>query len=114
MLVQSLIIFVTDKKKIGLSAVSLFVIFPFILTSLITSKDVVWSPYQKLSITELPANPIFPDGVMLNVNNVGYMGLLNLSEEYSAIFSAMISIVLPSLVLGQRLPLQVTPARLKE
>jgi len=41
----------------------------------------MWSPYQKLDVAP---NQVFglPNGFVVNVNNVGYMTLLNLSDEF--------------------------------
>ncbi|MCR4280033.1 MAG: hypothetical protein NUV82_01250 [Candidatus Komeilibacteria bacterium] len=47
-----------------------------------TPHTTVWSPYQKLSIFALPERELQPPGYMLQVNNVGYMGLLDLSNDY--------------------------------
>ncbi|MBD3332414.1 hypothetical protein GF356_06160 [candidate division GN15 bacterium] len=45
--------------------------------------DVIWSPYQKLSVYDMVHEPTgIQRGYLLNVNEVGYMGLLDLSEEF--------------------------------
>ncbi len=44
--------------------------------------NVFWSPYQKLTLTELPLTRLEKEYNLL-VNNVGYMGLLNLSNSYT-------------------------------
>lgn len=50
-----------------------------------------WSPYQKLTLSILkPAKTHHPGGYYLEVNNVGYMGLLNLSPEHVATASAIL------------------------
>jgi len=41
----------------------------------------VWSPYQKLELKELVAGGM-DRGFLLNVNNVGYMALLDLSDDF--------------------------------
>jgi spermidine synthase len=41
----------------------------------------VWSPYQKLAVKKLVAGGL-DRGYLLNVNNVGYMALLNLSDDF--------------------------------
>ncbi len=49
----------------------------------ITNPNVLtmWSPYQKLDVAP---NQVFglPNGFVVNVNNVGYMSLLNLSDDF--------------------------------
>jgi len=82
MLSLFLITLLTQKEKRAYSAVSSLVLIPFLLMSLLSGDSLVWSPYQKLQLTDLPAIPHLPPGKMLEVNNVGYMGLLDLSKEY--------------------------------
>jgi len=82
-----LITVITEKKKRIFSATLLFVILPFLLASVFLKTNTIWSPYQKLELVELPANPIIPPGKMLKVNNIGYMGLLDLSEKYQGTVS---------------------------
>lgn len=61
---------------------SIFLFLPIVIGELIGSGNKThWSAYQKLQIVDLPANPMLPEGKMLNVNDVGYMGLLDLSKE---------------------------------
>lgn len=51
-----------------------------------------WSPYQRLTLSLIspnPEKPYRPAGYYLEVNNVGYMGLLNLSQEHEATVSAL-------------------------
>ena len=43
----------------------------------------IWSPYQKLTLLLEPKNDLQAQGYTLQVNNVGYMGLLDLSDEYT-------------------------------
>lgn len=51
-----------------------------------------WSPYQKLTLSLIhPREPHHARGYYLEVNNVGYMGLLNLDDEWRASASAMLS-----------------------
>ena len=51
-----------------------------------------WSPYQKLTISPIYPTKIHqPKGYYLEVNNVGYMGLLNLDETHVATASAYLT-----------------------
>ncbi len=77
-----LVALLTEKKYLLYAILPILVISPIILINQITVKDTVWSQYQKLSIKELPNLELFPSGKMLSVNDVGYMGLLDLSENY--------------------------------
>ena len=45
-------------------------------------RKIIWSPYQKLTLSEWPKKNIGPSGYKLEVNNTLYMGLLDLSDEY--------------------------------
>lgn len=48
-----------------------------------------WSPYQKLTLSLIQKTKIQqPPGYYLEVNNVGYMGLLNLGDEHQSTASA--------------------------
>lgn len=77
-----LITVISEKSNRTFSIIASFIITPFLLVSLLGTSNQVWSPYQKLELVDLPANPLLPSGKMLNVNNIGYMGLLDLSKEY--------------------------------
>jgi spermidine synthase len=47
-----------------------------------TAKAVVWSPYQKLALVAVDdSHPDFPGKYLINVNNVGYQGMIDLSQE---------------------------------
>lgn len=51
-----------------------------------------WSPYQKLTLSLThPTEPQQAKGYYLEVNNVGYMGLLNLDGEWHASASAVLT-----------------------
>lgn len=82
--VQFLLIFLAEnwtQKKIIL--VCFFVSLIFISVYYDRTKNpTVWSPYQKLTLITLPKAELQPEGYLLQVNNVGYMGLLNLSDSY--------------------------------
>jgi spermidine synthase len=45
-------------------------------------KQIYWSPYQKLSLIKLPSDYFKAPGYQLEVNNVGFMGLLDLSADF--------------------------------
>lgn len=72
------------KEHLPFVIITTLLYLPLILSAMLSTSDIVWSPYQKLKITNLPANPILPQGKMLQVNNVGYMGILDLSKKYKA------------------------------
>ena len=82
--IQLLFIFLVKNgwpKLISLSCLLitlLIVFFNFLATDNIT----VWSPYQKLTLISQPATDLKAPEYLLQVNNVGYMGLLDLSDSY--------------------------------
>lgn len=45
------------------------------------AREIVWSPYQKLEVQTLDP-PEMKRGYLVNVNDVGYMALLDLSQDY--------------------------------
>lgn len=50
-----------------------------------------WSPYQKLTLSLIKdTKPLHPPGYYLEVNTVGYMGLLNLDKDHQATASAIL------------------------
>lgn len=76
------------------------VLIAFIVPKAKSETIAYWSPYQKLSLSlithEKPKTKLEealpkPSGWYLEVNNVGYMGLLNLSNEYHASVAASLN-----------------------
>jgi SAM-dependent methyltransferase len=50
-----------------------------------------WSPYQKLTLSPIyPTKTQLPGGYYLEVNNTGYMGLLDLNDKHEATASAIL------------------------
>lgn len=76
-----LLIFVKKKNLLYTSMIILLCV-PLLLIQISRDKMTVWSPYQKLKLEALPDNNILPSGYRLQVNNVGYMGLLDLSDSH--------------------------------
>ena len=72
--------------------VIIVVSFAYIVPKTEPKNIVYWSPYQKLSLSPAIYDSAIKDpqpyGWYLEVNNVGYMSLLNLTEEYQATASA--------------------------
>ena len=92
-LVLVAIIFFAKNKNEKLAILIILVISIAYIVPKSQPKNIVyWSPYQKLSLSpaifdESSKNP-HPEGWYLEVNNVGYMSLLNLSETYQATAAA--------------------------
>jgi len=87
MLLAALCLFYTDRSRanIGLIVV-LTAAVAFMALSPVEDEgklETVWSPYQKLELHPLvlPQHGI-DRGYLLNVNNVGYMSLLDLSDDF--------------------------------
>ncbi|MFC1722192.1 spermidine synthase [Patescibacteria group bacterium] len=85
-----LIILLLEKKELQKGLAIMFVVLPLLFVYFLATKDTTWSPYQKLSLEQLPDAPYFPDGEMLLVNNIGYMGLLDLSASHDEKLNAFI------------------------
>lgn len=82
---QLLLFFIADnwtQKKIiiGCFIISLILIGGYYEKQ---ENKTIWSPYQKLTLLLEPKNDLQAQGYSLRVNNVGYMGLLDLSDEYT-------------------------------
>lgn len=83
--VQILLIFLTENKiqrNIVLFCLLLSVIFVFIYYKK-NPNPTIWSPYQKLTLLLENKSDIQKQGYVVQVNNVGYMGLTDLSSEYT-------------------------------
>ncbi|PIS09695.1 hypothetical protein COT75_00670 [Candidatus Beckwithbacteria bacterium CG10_big_fil_rev_8_21_14_0_10_34_10] len=72
---------VTEKER-NLSFLIFIFNFVLIVIFLTNLKNTIWSPYQKLAFFEYPPNIYQMTGYQIQVNNVGYMGLLDLSKEH--------------------------------
>lgn len=82
-LIGFLLLFLIEKGSNQIyAAMSTGFILIMLLVSL--SPQTYWSPYQKLTLAPLAQEALRPDGYMLKVNSVGYMGLLNLSKDYQS------------------------------
>lgn len=80
---QIALFFLTGKPERRWSFLFLFSTAIFALFSVGgVNEKVVWSPYQKLTLSPLTEGQFLSSGYLLQVNNVGYMGLLDLSDEY--------------------------------
>jgi len=81
--VQILILsLISSKEKLKCLSILILTAFLILFNQFNDEKQNIWSPYQKLTLVALEKNDFMPDGYLLQVNNVGYMGLLDLSEEY--------------------------------
>lgn len=83
-LIQILFIFLMQvwQQRTNVIILVLLTITIVVLASNSQLQKTIWSPYQKLTLFELPHNQLQPFGYLLQVNNVGYMGLLDLSDQY--------------------------------
>ena len=81
-----LVLFIKNRQEKLLLFALIAITIVFIVPKTQSDTRVFWSPYQKLSLSfieytegsQLPQ----PSGFYLEVNNVGYMSLLNLSKDY--------------------------------
>ncbi|MDP2736506.1 MAG: methyltransferase domain-containing protein [bacterium] len=86
---QALLILLVQEKArwqifkiILVSTVIILVSFQYEKQSIDPPLKNVWSAYQKLTLRQMPEQPLRPPGYLLQVNNVGYMGLLDISDGY--------------------------------
>ncbi|MDP2632388.1 MAG: hypothetical protein Q8P25_01560 [Candidatus Curtissbacteria bacterium] len=90
------LIFFAKNQVEKLALIIIFLTATAFIVPRIEAKNITyWSPYQKLTLSpafrdETNVNPQ-PGGWYLEVNNVGYMSLLNLSEEYQATAAAKLN-----------------------
>lgn len=77
-----LLLFVRRTKFNMFLAISASLLILLVTGALNFSLPVMWSPYQKLSIYANNVNPGIMNGNIINVNNVGYMSILDLSDEF--------------------------------
>jgi len=82
--VQLLLIFIvkTDWSKLLVFTCFLLTILIIFFNYLTTENITTWSPYQKLTLISQPINDLKSQEYLLQVNNVGYMGLLDLSDNF--------------------------------
>lgn len=80
--VQIIFLFLFEKKELNIALFINTFLVSAILIYLLLNQNTTWSPYQKLNLTSLPKNSTQANGYLLKVNNVGYMGLLDLSSGY--------------------------------
>jgi SAM-dependent methyltransferase len=77
--------YVDDRRMLRIAAAACYALLPVVLF-LHSEPTTVWSPYQKLSLTNLH-NPMRPDagslrcGKLINVNNVGYQSMIDLDRR---------------------------------
>ncbi len=67
-------------RQINLGLILLAVVFSWFAGQVSGALDVIWSPYQKLTLRESRGLEI--GEYIVTVNNVGYQGILNLSEAF--------------------------------
>lgn len=79
---SGLLLLILDKKNLKPGFVVFTVTLLISILVFSTQKSVVWSPYQKLQLKTVPEGENLPEGKILLVNNVGYMGLLDFSSDY--------------------------------
>lgn len=77
LLAQFIIFSLTAKNHQNLSIFLTILSIIVVSFNLVNSTNTTWSPYQKLNLKSIPNSADY----LLQVNNVGYMGLLDLSDN---------------------------------
>lgn len=67
-------------KKINFALLALIVVLSWFAGQVASALEVIWSPYQKLVVQE--SQPHEVGEYIINVNNVGYQGILDLSDTH--------------------------------
>jgi len=68
------------EKKINFALLALIVVLSWFAGQVPNALEVIWSPYQKLVVRAAQAKEF--GNYVINVNNVGYQGVLDLSDAY--------------------------------
>lgn len=79
---QLALLFLTRTKNRNLAVLVMIATLVMAGISAGPDKQVYWSPYQKLALIKLPSDYFQAPGYQLQINNVGYMGLLDLSKDF--------------------------------
>lgn len=81
---QFLLIFLVNnaEQKLVIFTCFLLSLLVIFFNFLSIENPTIWSPYQKLSLISLQKTELKNQEYLLQVNNVGYMGLLDLSDSY--------------------------------
>ncbi|MFA6514283.1 MAG: methyltransferase domain-containing protein [Patescibacteria group bacterium] len=81
---QLLLIFLVNNswQKLIVFSCFLFSLVIIFFNFLSIENPTIWSPYQKLTLIPQPVTELKQQEYLLQVNNVGYMGLLDLSDNY--------------------------------
>jgi spermidine synthase len=74
------ILWSTRDKKTNFALLAVIMILSWFASQVPGALNVIWSPYQKLVVREPQAAEV--GKYIINVNNVGYQGILDLSQEH--------------------------------
>ncbi len=96
-IILALLVFQPRRSKLGYISMALLFVSVASLVLLPSAKPgrlkTVWSPYQKLEVyAQVDLNVDVHWGYLINVNNVGYMTLLNLSDSFIGSYPGMFSL----------------------
>jgi len=79
-LIAVFILWTNDDKRTNFALLGIFLILALFSNQSPGSTNTIWSPYQKLALEE-NANKTAGDYIVINVNNVGYQAMINLSDQ---------------------------------
>lgn len=82
LLLAVFVLWSTRDRKLNFALLGLIVILSWFASRTPNALDVIWSPYQKLVIRKPVAGEI--GSYIINVNNVGYQEIIDLSDIYVA------------------------------
>lgn len=80
LMLPQIILAILTPTKMRKYAGGIVVVFALVVGPITARDTTIWSPYQKLSVTQEYYNDVMPAQTTINVNGVGFMGLLDLSH----------------------------------
>ena len=69
-----------QEKKTNFALLAIIIVLSWFASQVPGALSVIWSPYQKLVVKQSQANDV--GEYVINVNNVGYQGILDLSDAH--------------------------------
>ena len=80
LLLAFFILWSNHDQKLNFALLVLIITLSWFAGQISAVREVIWSPYQKLVVLESQANKV--GKYIINVNNVGYQGILDLRDTY--------------------------------
>lgn len=82
LLLAAFILWSNRDKKLNFALLGIIIVFSWFASRTPNALDVIWSPYQKLVVLKSQESAF--GKYLINVNNVGYQAIIDLSNEHVA------------------------------